>query len=149
MFELNVEQKVKSGHLAMQGKGIPGSENRITLKPYTNRPHFQILFPYIVCFGHTVSWCSSNRTGSANSHSILRAFASAAPSAWNDLPSDSCKASFLNLLQVFAQMSPDFQWGLTWLSYFKLSSSHSLVTTLFFPQHLLLSDMVYKYSTTY
>lgn len=82
MFELNVEQEVKSGHLAMEGKDIPGNENRLTLKPYTNRPHFQVLFPYIVCFGHA-SFLGVLQMG----HSILRAFTSAAPSAWNDLPS--------------------------------------------------------------
>lgn len=82
MFELNVEQEVKSGHLAMEGKDIPGNENRITLKPYTKRPHFQVLFPYIVCFGHA-SFLGVLQMG----HSILRAFTSAAPSAWNVLPS--------------------------------------------------------------
>lgn len=100
MFELNVEQEVKSGHLAIQGKDIPGSEKRITLKPYTNRPLFQILFPYIVFSGHAISWCCSKRTESSNSHSILRAFASIAPSAWNDLPSDTCKSGFLTYFKT-------------------------------------------------
>lgn len=103
MFELNGEQEVKSGHLAIEEKDIPGSEKRINseaLHKYTLFP--RTLSMHSLLGPHQFSWCS----GSSNRHSILRAFASAASSARNDLPSDTHKAGLLNSFKALLKHHP-------------------------------------------
>lgn len=52
MFESSLEQAVESGHLAKEGKDIPGSENSISSDTLYKQTSFPTTLPYTVCSCH-------------------------------------------------------------------------------------------------
>lgn len=75
MFKLSLEQGIKSGRLAMEGRTFQAVRTEKTVMPNTNRPHFLLLLLTKSALAMRSSWCSSNRAGSSNRQSLLRAFA--------------------------------------------------------------------------
>lgn len=74
MFELSLKQGIKSGRLAMEGRTFQAVRTEKTVMPNTNRPHFLLLLTKSALAMQS-SWCSSNRAGSSNRQSLVRAFA--------------------------------------------------------------------------